>query len=70
MGFQKCPSCGGSGLDQYSIGLVPCPVCKGARIIDEVTGMPPRANTFASTGVSVKPDLDWDVMNNKTINKS
>jgi len=46
MSFQKCPICEGSGTHAYydegenRIGI--CPVCKGARIIDEITGLPPE----------------------------
>lgn len=49
MSFQKCPVCNGTGLDPSSIGLVPCPVCRGARIIDELTGQPPYKETTVST---------------------
>ena len=37
--WQNCPHCGGAG----SVGFVgiPCPVCFGKRIIDDVTGKPP-----------------------------
>lgn len=50
MSFQKCPICNGSGNDPW-IGEIPlsicsytkylCPTCKGTRIIDELTGIPP-----------------------------
>ena len=45
MSFQKCPICNGSGNDPFivtgSFSSYPCPTCKGTRIIDEVTGLPP-----------------------------
>ena len=45
MSFQKCPICQGSGNDPFiAIGSstnYACPTCNGARIIDEVTGLPP-----------------------------
>ena len=45
MSFQKCPICNGSGNDPFIVTgsqiTYPCPTCKGARIIDEVTGIPP-----------------------------
>jgi len=50
MSFQKCPICNGSGNDPW-IGEIPlslssytkhpCPTCNGARIINELTGIPP-----------------------------
>lgn len=49
MSFQKCPVCYGSGLDPSSVGLVPCPVCRGTRIIDELTGQPPYKETTFTT---------------------
>lgn len=43
--WQNCPLCKGTGFD-YSPGtysnIPECPVCKGQRIISEVTGLPPR----------------------------
>lgn len=45
MSFQKCPICNGTGDNPFTLELPretwPCPTCKGARIIDEVTGLPP-----------------------------
>jgi len=45
MSFQKCPICNGSGNDPFivtgSFSSYPCPTCKGARIISEITGLPP-----------------------------
>ena len=45
MSFQKCPVCEGTGNDPFvttgSFTSYSCPTCKGTRIIDEVTGLPP-----------------------------
>lgn len=45
MAYQCCPLCNGTGSDPtagmaYS-AFPQCPVCRGARIISEVTGLPP-----------------------------
>lgn len=37
--YQKCPLCEGSGKAKNQVSL--CEVCKGERIIDTVTGLPP-----------------------------
>jgi len=43
--YQQCPNCKGSGRE-YSIGTtvthIVCTVCKGTKIIDTVTGLPPQ----------------------------
>lgn len=39
MSWQKCPICGGSG-SAGTTGLF-CDVCKGEKIINELTGLPP-----------------------------
>jgi len=48
MSFQKCPACGGTGIDQanrLSTSATPtCPVCNGKRIISSLTGQPPNNN--------------------------
>lgn len=44
MSFQKCPVCNGTGIDPSpgTFNTVPvCPTCKGARIINELSGLPP-----------------------------
>lgn len=59
MSFQKCPACDGSGnvYDYFSMGTsAVCPTCQGARIIDEVTGLPPEGQipkTITTTGDSI-----------------
>ena len=40
MAFQVCPLCKGSGVFEFK----ECPVCKGKRIIDNITGLPPKSN--------------------------
>jgi hypothetical protein len=43
--WQNCPLCKGTGIDPspgtYS-SIPQCPICKGQRIISEVTGLPPK----------------------------
>jgi hypothetical protein len=43
--YQKCPICQGTGADVNSLEKTSkdqvCPICKGKRIIDSVTGRPP-----------------------------
>jgi len=44
--FQKCPCCGGTGKEspQYTNALpITCTVCKGAKIISQLTGLPPSS---------------------------
>ena len=56
MSYQKCPVCEGSG--EVNNPWIPCSsmvcsTCQGARIIDEVTGLPPEAQipkTVTTTG--------------------
>ena len=42
--YQKCPICNGTGKDpsQFAKVTSPCTVCKGAKIISELTGLPPQ----------------------------
>lgn len=54
MPFQKCPVCNGLGI----LGVYghSCPTCLGARIIDEMTGLPPTgqiSKTTTSTELSI-----------------
>lgn len=44
MSYQQCPTCYGTGLSYTGTGSKPfvsCPVCKGQKIIDSVSGLPP-----------------------------
>lgn len=47
MSWQKCPSCEGKGFVPDEMLLIssshPCTVCKGAKIISELTGEPPAS---------------------------
>lgn len=38
--YQKCPICNGTGKDPQYLDKY-CTVCQGARIISELTGLPP-----------------------------
>lgn len=45
MSFQKCPLCNGTGFsyNQYSGNTqTPCSVCQGLKIINTITGQPPK----------------------------
>jgi DnaJ-class molecular chaperone len=44
--YQKCPICNGTGV---SNGQIPCSVCKGYKIISEVTGQPPSTQQSINT---------------------
>jgi len=41
--YQKCPICNGTGTNIIPLSemTVPCSVCNGAKIISDVTGLPP-----------------------------
>jgi hypothetical protein len=45
--WEKCPLCNGTGLVQAntnsSSATAVCPVCKGEKIINSITGKPPVA---------------------------
>jgi hypothetical protein len=59
MSFQKCPICEGTGNNPYiTLGSqleYPCPTCKGARIIDDTTGIPPTGLQQHSLFEPVEP---------------
>ena len=45
VGWQKCPCCNGTGIDQTegTFNAIPvCSVCKGKKIISIVDGRPPQ----------------------------
>jgi DnaJ-class molecular chaperone len=53
MSWQKCPVCNGTGEDamQCEGGRQRyCKTCKGARIINEITGLPPQKPTATNFG--------------------
>lgn len=51
--WQKCPICNGTGKDHLSNNEY-CPICNGKRIINELTGLPPKDNKFTELP---KPEL-------------
>lgn len=59
--WQKCPMCNGTGSDPSWLvhdGNIPkCPVCKGERIINELTGKPPCKNKFDNKEKFIKDSL-------------
>lgn len=47
MTYQKCPICNGSWIDNtnmYTSTLAPCPTCDGKKIINTISGKPPKYN--------------------------
>ena len=52
MSFQKCPICNGTGFDPTKLGLVPCTVCKGTKIINELTGKPPYVEETTTSNLT------------------
>jgi DnaJ-class molecular chaperone len=56
--WQKCPSCNGTGF-QYDGQK--CTVCKGNKIINTITGLPPDINN----SVSIKKDMADILRDNK-----
>ncbi len=58
MSYQKCPICFGSGTTYTGLTTdAVCPTCRGARIIDSVTGLPP-----ASQIPLVKSDITTEII--------
>ena len=59
--WQNCPMCNGTGSDPSWLvhdGNIPkCPVCKGERIINELTGKPPCKNKFDNKEKFIKDSL-------------
>ena len=66
MSFQKCPICNGTGNDPFIVTgsqiAYPCPTCKGARIISELTGIPPVLSEKHNLFEPVEP-CNADVQN-------
>jgi RecJ-like exonuclease len=54
MALQKCPVCDGTGhvllSDNFGISKKTCPQCEGKRIIDSVTGLPPKSVSESADG--------------------
>ena len=46
--WQKCPICQGTGINNNSSWREPCSVCKGLKIISELTGKPPGISVSTS----------------------
>jgi len=44
--FQTCPSCEGTGKNRFSRDRLVCDVCKGKKIINKNTGLPPERLTL------------------------
>jgi hypothetical protein len=45
MSFQKCPHCNGTGVEPSNVSFdqtSTCTVCKGSKIISQLTGLPPN----------------------------
>lgn len=60
MAFQVCPLCKGSGAFEFK----ECPVCKGKRIIDELTGLPPKDDDNRENGVNSSEDSIERILKN------
>lgn len=60
MAFQVCPLCKGSGVFEFK----ECPVCKGKRIIDELTGLPPKNDDNRENGVNSSEDSIERILKN------
>ncbi len=51
--WQKCPCCNGSGMSElYSPVTHQCSVCNGYKIINQLTGLPPKTTITTSTTVT------------------
>lgn len=72
MSYQKCPICNGTGDDPFMLELprqnYPCPTCKGARILNTLTGLPPvieeKHNIFESVESCVSSEQAFWICNN------
>jgi hypothetical protein len=55
--WQQCPQCKGSGLEPIigTYSNIPiCTVCNGAKIISQLTGLPPNRSPIFDSAVSTK----------------
>lgn len=65
--WQKCPICQGTGINNNSSWREPCSVCKGQKIISELTGKPPATSVNTSNTTTDLGNID--VENEKAIVK-
>ena len=74
--WEKCSICNGTGLDPncFIINNNPpkCPVCKGKRIINSLTGKPPIDDTIETSDINEVTywgglDKKYDINNKKPI---
>lgn len=60
MRWQKCPICDGQGIVSTNgcsnSTTLTCPTCKGKRIIDELSGLPPMF--IETTEIIIKEEID------------
>lgn len=62
MSWQKCPICNGTGIypGPGTFNTIPaCPTCKGSRIINDITGLPPVSQDvyiYSPTYIAPKED--------------
>ena len=52
--FQKCPLCNGTGIHTHILNTgnptIQCDVCKGQKIISQITGKPPANDISIKSG--------------------
>ena len=69
MSWQKCPICNGAGVE-HPIGInaiaVRCSVCKGTKLINEQTGIPP--STISSDFREIELDGQLEILRKKVQN--
>ena len=61
--WQQCPNCKGSGTTFYPLShstSAVCTVCKGYKIISELTGLPPISESVKVVSKNTQ-DADFDI---------